>query len=177
MSSQIYELFGYLASDRNTEATRCRKKCKCPFMGRECDGGGNRYQSFLHLKRAKDRNLVDFFDGRTDDIPAGVCSLVTSNQVWIVCPRRLFTLDQDNEHTTHNDFCENLLRRYAPNARNQKAGVWSEVKIKYAEDADGEDNEKTFDYTFDYIICPTRPKPISEVAESFGVAEKKLETE
>ncbi len=178
MSSQIYELFGYLAADRSAEATQHRRQCKCPFSGEECDGGGNRYQSFLNLEPAKDRELVAFFNGRTANIPAGVCSLITSDRIWIVCPRRLFVLDQGAEHTAHEAFCEALLRRYAPAALNQKAGVWSEVKIKYAEDAtEGyDDSGKSFDYTFDYIVCPTHPKPLFEIAEQQGITERKLET-
>ena len=88
MSSRIYELFGYLTADRTNEATRHRKECACPFSGQECDGGGNRYQSFLNLDTNRDRALVAFFNGRKDNIPAGVCSLRTSERVWIVCPRR-----------------------------------------------------------------------------------------
>lgn len=177
MSSQIYELFGYLAADRGADATRHRRQCKCPFSGEECDGGGNRYQSFLHLEPHRDRELVAFFNGRTADIPAGVCSLITSDRVWIVCPRRLFVLDQGAKQTAHEAFCERLLRRYAPAVLNQKAGVWSEVKIKYAEDAtdEHEDSEKFFDYTFDYIVCPTSPKTLSEIAKQQGVTERKCE--
>jgi hypothetical protein len=177
MSSKIYELFGYLADDRSTEATRCRRQCKCPFTGEECDGGGNRYQSFLTLDPDKDRELSAFFDGRIANIPAGVCSLVTSERVWIVCPRRLFVLDHGEEHTTHITFCEGLLRQYAPSAFARKAGVWSEVKFKYAEGRSDEtaDSEKTFDYTFDYIICPTHPMSLAEIAAEQGVTERKLE--
>lgn len=179
MSSRIYELFGYLTTDRAAEATKHRKECRCPFSGVECDGGGNRYQSFLNLNRASDRELVAFFNGRADNIPAGVCSLLTSDRVWIVCPRRLFVLDRGAEHTSHEDFCEEILHRYAPSTLRQKAGVWSEVKIKYTEDGQGknEDNEKSFDYTFDYIVCPTRPKPLSEIAALQEVSERKLETQ
>lgn len=178
MSSRIYELFGYLASDRGEEATNCRRQCKCPFTNEECDGGGNRYQSFLTLSPRKDRELVEFFNGRTANIPAGVCSLCTSDCVWIVCPRRLFVLDQGAEHTAHEAFCEDLLRKYSPEIVSEKVGVWSEVKIKYSEGAsqDDEDSEKSFDYTFDYIVCPTHPKALSEIAERQDITEKKLES-
>jgi hypothetical protein len=145
-------------------------------MGQMCDGGGNRYQSFLHLDSSRDRELVDFFDGKTKDIPAGICSLLTSDQVWVVCPRRLFVLDKGKSHTPHEDFCESLLRRFAPSAMPGKAGVWSEVKIKYSEDSgDDDETDKTFDYTFDYIICSVRPKLLSEAAEQVKMTERKLE--
>jgi hypothetical protein len=146
-------------------------------MEQLCDGGGNRYQSFLHLDATRDRELVMFFEGRTADIPAGVCSLLTSDKTWIVCPRRLFVLEKGGSHTPHEDFCEGLLRRFMPAALPCKAGVWSEVKIKYSEKSDEEEDEdRTFDYTFDYIICPTRPKLLKEAATQLGIAEHKLES-
>ena len=56
--------------------------------------------------------------------------------------------------------------------------MWSEVKIKYTDGvAEGnEANGKYFDYTFDYVICPTRPKSIAEIAAQQGCTERKLET-
>lgn len=155
-----------------------RKQCRCPFSGEECDGGGNRYQSFLNLDPSKDCELVSFFNGRKDNIPAGICSLLTSDRVWIVCPRRLFVLDQGAEHTAHETFSEDILHRYAPSVLNQKVGVWSEVKMKYTEEGheEDEDTEKSFDYTFDYIVCPTRPKALSEIAHLQEVTERRLET-
>lgn len=146
-------------------------------MGQACDGGGNRYQSFLHLDVRKDRELVTFFNGKTKDIPAGICSLLTSDYTWIVCPRRLFVLDKGVSHTSHEDFCESLLRRFAPFPLPCKVGVWSEVKIKYSEKSDHEDDsDKMFDYTFDYIICPTHPKILSETATQHRITERKLES-
>jgi len=177
MSSQIYELFGFLTSDQSAEAMRHRKQCMCPFMGAECDGGGNRYQSFLHLNPTTDQKLVEFFNGRTAAIPAGVCSLKTSGKVWVVCPRRLFVLGKDNAHTRHVDFCENLLRRYSPLALSKKTGVWSEVRIMYDEQSEDEskDDDKSFNYAFDYIICPTSPKPLAEIAQEQDISAHKLE--
>lgn len=178
MSSHIYELFGYLTTDRTAEATAYRKKCLCPLTGEECDGGGNRYQSFLNLDHTKDTELIRFFNGRKSNIPAGVCSLLTSDRVWIVCPRRLFVLDHGAEQTAHEAFCENLLHQYAFSAVRQKTGVWSEVKIKYTDGGSDEyeESEKSFDYTFDYIICPTRPKPLAEIAAQQECTERKLES-
>ncbi len=178
MSSQIYELFGYLTTNREGEATVCRQQCICPFTREECDGGGNRYQSFLDLDHAKDAELIRFFNGRKSNIPAGVCSLKTSERVWIVCPRRLFVLDHGARQTAHEAFCGHLLQEYAPSAVRQKTGVWSEVKIKYADGGtdDDEDSEKSFDYTFDYVICSTRPKLLAEIAAQQACTERRLES-
>ncbi len=177
MSSKIYELFGFLTENKNAKATRYRRQCLCPFMGQMCDGGGNRYQSFLNLEPGRDKELVKFFKGKTADIPAGVCSLRTSDQTWIVCPRRLFVLDKGAGHTSHEDFCEDLLRRFGAFPLPCRAGVWSEVKIKYSEEsAENDDVEKMFDYTFDYIICPLSPKLLSEAAIQLEMNENKLES-
>lgn len=176
MSFKIYELFGFPVEDKSPEATTIRKQCLCPFMGQTCDGGGNRYQSFLHLDPSRENDLVSFFNGKSKDIPAGVCSLVASGQEWIVCPRRLFVLDKGGDYTPHEDYSARLLQQFAPGTFQQKAGVWSEVKIRYSEESedDGE-SDKTFDYTFDYIVCPTQPKPLSETAKRFKISERKLE--
>jgi hypothetical protein len=52
------------------------------------------------------------------------------------------------------------------------------VKFKYAEGTsdESEDSEKTFDYTFDYIVCPTHPIPLADIAAGQGLSERKLET-
>jgi len=69
------------------------------------------------------------------------------------------------------------LRSFRPSSPPSKAGVWSEVKIKYSEETeDDEDSDKIFDYTFDYVICPIKPKILSEVAIQLGITERKLES-
>lgn len=173
MSSKIYELFGYLTNDHGVEAELHRKECLCPFTGVECDGGGNRYQSFLN-PRDCDREVIAYLNNRTNKIPAGVCSLETAGQVWIVCPRRLFVLDRGEHLTSHEEFCKGLLRRYAPFSLPCDAGVWSEAKIKYTENSN-EDDSKVFDYTFDYIICPISPKPLPNIATLVNISESRLE--
>lgn len=138
--------------------------------------GGNRYQSFLHLDQIKDAALVKFFNGRSADIPAGVCSLQTTDAVWIVCPRRLFTLDAGDVETNHEKFSANLLRKHFGFAPSQRVGIWSEVKLKYSDDGDGDDDSgKTFDYTFDYVISPLTSKRLSEAAQRIGLTERKLQ--
>lgn len=177
MSFRVYEVFGFFTEDNSTNALQHKKQCICPFMEQICDGGGNRYQSFLHLDFAKDSELISFFNGKNKDIPAGVCSLITTDKIWIVCPRRLFTLDRGGGFTSHEKFCENLLRRFAPTSIPCKCGVWSEIKIKYSENIGNDDeDEKVFDYTFDYIVCPTHPRMLVEIAERYKTNVRKLES-
>jgi hypothetical protein len=174
MSSQIYELFGFLLDDDSPSVLESRKRCICPFTGAICDGGGNRYQSFLHLEKRKNKELVLFFNGKTKDIPAGVCSLITKGDVWIVCPRRLFVLDKGGDGTEHEKFSESILRNYFPKS-NLRIGVWSEVKIKYSEHGE-DDSDKIFDYTFDYIACPTVKKLLADVSKGMGLSEQQTES-
>jgi len=58
--SQIFELFGYPLEDQSLEAQQCRRSAWCPFMGRECDGGGNRPNPQLILISRK-RRLAGVF--------------------------------------------------------------------------------------------------------------------
>lgn len=136
---------------------------------------GQSYQSFLHLDPAKDKELADFFNGRTRNIPAGVCSIKTPEAVWIVCPRRLFTLASGGATTDHQEFCANLIRQNFDFGKSAHLGIWSEVKLKYSEDEEGRFSGKKFDYTFDYVICPLGPRRLSEAAASLGFEERKLQ--
>lgn len=49
--SKIFELFGYRLDAWGEEAQANCAKAWCPFMGAECDGGGNRYASAIELKQ------------------------------------------------------------------------------------------------------------------------------
>ena len=51
---KIFELFGFRLDDQSTVAKAARKGALCPFMGIECDGGGNRYMSALMLSSHKE---------------------------------------------------------------------------------------------------------------------------
>ena len=66
--SKIFELFGYPVADQSPEAIETRKNAQCPFMGADCDGGGNRYLSNVNLKQ--NTELAAFFEGRSS-VPSG----------------------------------------------------------------------------------------------------------
>jgi len=59
------EVFGYLASDRSTEAQSARELYWCPFVNQRCN---------------KQSRLVDY--------PMGVCSVYFNDQIIAICPRR-----------------------------------------------------------------------------------------
>ena len=48
---KIYEIFGYPVTVQTAEAIDSRQRAHCPFMGGDCDGGGNRYLSQIDLTK------------------------------------------------------------------------------------------------------------------------------
>jgi len=82
---KIFELFGFPLAVQTKEAIECRKAARCPFMGSECDGGGNRFASDVNLDSHP--TLRDYF-GKQGVVPSGVCSIQLNDDEppWIVCP-------------------------------------------------------------------------------------------
>lgn len=191
--SQIFELFGYPLEDQSLEAQQCRRSAWCPFMGRECDGGGNRPQSAINLK--KNEALQEFFRGRSS-VQAGVCSLqlTPGSGPWIVCPRRLLALNRDNGNSSYQRELDLALLNTLDYPSGTRLGVWSEVGLKFEtesgdvvvevdvevpgnvveEDEEGiEPSGKSFDYRFDYIIMPLKRTSILDVAQKLGITVKR----
>jgi hypothetical protein len=172
VKNQIFELFGHTIDDKSEKALLNRKNCICPFTNNVCDGGGNRYQTFLTKSDVGKNNLTKYFSKDLKLVPPGVCSLLVKDVRWIVCPRRIFSFAIEND-TYHNDFVVSILKKYC-NLENEKSiGIWSEVKVKYS-DENEEDDAKSFDYTFDYIVASLGKKKISEVAEKLHLTEAKV---
>ncbi|HKV77057.1 MAG TPA: hypothetical protein VJP02_02885 [Candidatus Sulfotelmatobacter sp.] len=191
---KIFELFGYRVGDTSQEARVARKSAYCPFMNDVCDGGGNRYLSHIDLK--KDSPLRNFFNKDLSRVPSGVCSIQPreDERPWIVCPRRLLTLyKQQTTETLRQEFTEEQLVSYSGVPLGTRLGVWSEVKVKLPiskvkrepriaqfeefedeESASEEQDEKSFDYTFDYVLMQLRSKRCSDVSESLGFSTKQL---
>jgi hypothetical protein len=167
--SKIFELYGYRLDCWNDEAARNREKAWCPFMDAECDGGGNRYLSALDLR--KNTHLKKYFPGK-DIVQSGVCSLRLRDgeQPWIVCPRRLLSLRAQIK-SGYQAQVRAELAKYAQLDSSRSYRAWSEVKMKI--DTTNEDDEaKSFDYTFDYIIADSGRKRLSEVAKLINKKER-----
>ena len=168
--SQIFELFGYPVDAWTPEAMRNMRKCNCPFMDAECDGGGNRFASGISISRG--HPLERHFPGKRL-IQAGVCSLQLheNEQPWIVCPRRLLNY-RSGADADHQEDIKTVLCEKSGLVRGVRYSVWSEVKMKCVV----EDNGKTgnFDYTFDYVITGRRRKPLSEICDLLGQSESKV---
>lgn len=170
--SKIFELFGYRRDAWTVEAQENLQSAHCPFMGAECDGGGNRHQSVIDLTQHSE--LAAHFPGKSK-VQAGVCSLLINDahQPWIVCPRRLLTMRSD-EHAHQEFVLRSLLQHVALPKGSYR--VWSEAKMKI-ETTTNEDEDKYFDYTFDYIIAGSCRKKLSEVADIVGLGFRRTRSE
>ncbi|MEO8956584.1 MAG: hypothetical protein ABI396_04670 [Ktedonobacteraceae bacterium] len=169
---KIFEIFGYPIDDASFEANENRRAAKCPFMGRDCDGGGNRYSSNITIKG---NEALEAFFGNREKVCAGVCSIQTSPETspWIVCPRRLLVLGREaaGKRVFQRQTEEQVLQLldYEPGTR---LGIWPEVKLKYEEEVEG--IRKTFDYTFDYILMPLAHVSLESLEQAIGVSGKRL---
>jgi hypothetical protein len=163
---KIFELFGFPTEIQTKEALECRKAAKCPFMGRECDGGGNRYASQIDLNN--NPMLKKYFDNR-NIVASGVCSiqLKEGESPWIVCPRRLLVLGREKAVSRANQTdTENQILKLLNYPIGTKLGVWSEVKLMIEEVSDV--GEKSFHYIFDYVIMPIGRASETEITELLG---------
>src|SRR6267154_5865536 len=175
---QIFEIFGYPIADRSEEAQRNRLAAQCPFMARDCDGGGNRYLSQIDL--TKNERLAPLYPDRKK-LASGVCSiqLLPDTTPWIVCPRRLLVLGRERvgerQHQIHTQAITLDLLGYPAGTR---LGVWPEVKIKYKETIN--DLLMTLDYTFDYIVMPLGRVAATELSAAmdleWGELQRTLQT-
>lgn len=163
--SKIFELYGYRLDRWNEKAADNRARAWCPFMDTECDGGGNRYLSALDLR--KKPHLRKFFPGK-QIVQSGVCSLRLrdNEQPWIVCPRRLLSF-RDQTQSEHQVHVRNQLAKYAELASGKIYRTWSEVKMKIAT-INADQEAKSFDYTFDYIITGHGRRRLSDIARMIG---------
>jgi hypothetical protein len=171
--SKIFELFGYRLDMWNDEATENRKQARCPFMDAECDGGGNRYLSAIDLR--KNTRLKKYFPSK-EVVQCGICSLRVRDgeQPWIVCPRRLLTL-RSKSNPEYQGTVKQQFAKYAKLDKGILYKVWSEVKMK-VETTNDDDETKSFDYTFDYVLAGTKKMPLSTVADIIGKSEKVTRT-
>jgi hypothetical protein len=172
--SKIFEIFGYPTDDTSIEAHENRRAARCPFMGRDCDGGGNRYLSSITV--SGNPSLEAFFGDR-EKVCAGVCSLQLAKNTppWIVCPRRLLVLGREAAGTrVYQKQTEEQTLELLGYKSGTRLGVWPEVKIKYEEDVDGV--RKIFDYTFDYILMPLAHLHQIDIEQITGKSWEKLQS-
>ena len=142
--SKIAETYGIPATNLS-EVRKSLLTQRCPILGFECDGGGNRYSSDLEIRS---KYLIDLVPNR-DRIRSSICSLSVGaeNTNWVVCPRRLLSFEQNSK-----DDPQQKLKSYLFDRADipRPFSVWKEVKLKVKKES------LTFDYTFDYVLSPVR---------------------
>lgn len=120
----------------------------CPLSYDTCDGGGNRHQTKLNAADVSQLFLSEKQECKAL-IPA-ICSLDYGDDIWVVCPRRLFafpknlngkvdTLKKLNKH-------EREILFEAGYKEGDVLGVWPEVYLKYSSE------ESEINYHFDYVV-------------------------
>ena len=137
-------------------------------MGRDCDGGGNRYLSQIQL--TANHSLKSSYPNR-EALAAGVCSIQVARSAapWIVCPRRLLVLGRERAgERVHQKSSEAKTLTTLGYPSGTKLGVWPEVKMKYVTDVDGV--EVSIDYSFDYILMPLAQVSQLEVEAITGLS-------
>lgn len=165
--SKIFELFGHPLTSSHPDAVDCRTRAWCPFMESECDGGGNRHLSVLQL--SDHPQLAQQFLEK-EAVQVGVCSLLVNGKPWIVCPRRLFVLRDSNRSQLQARIREALIQ-YSGLDKATEYRAWSEVKIKFLK----KEKEKSFDYTFDYVLSGRCRKSLSEISKLVQKNERECE--
>jgi len=168
----IFEIFGYPIDDHSDTANRFRRLALCPFMDCDCDGGGNRYLSHIHLKNRPD--LALFFPDR-EIIPSGICSiqLKKDESPWVVCPRRLLVLGHEGMGSrAHQEYADRKMLALLGYPSGTHLGVWPEVKIKFNEKID--DVNVLFDYSFDYILMPLESVSSHQLEQDFDMEWSKI---
>ena len=170
---QIFELFGFPISDRSDDTEQSRKSAICPFMNTKCDGGGNRHQTRIQL--SNNEPLSKYFNQDIDNIIPGVCSITTSDDTWVVCPRRLFAArNPSNDFPIVNFAIQSherdiLLQTELPHGID--IGIWSEVYLKQ------QIEEAEINYHFDYIAMPLVDTTLISFLNQFQLEENLIDQE
>ena len=162
--SRIFELFGYPLTDTSVEARLSRANALCPFMQSMCDGGGNRHLSNINLTNKPE--LRQHFN-ELDNIASGVCSLqLHQNETpWIVCPRRLMYLSNDQQELDgHQSKAIRHLWELASYQLPCRIGVWPELRVMHRS------GMKSFTYTFDYVVMPLQSVHQNTITDLTGVS-------
>lgn len=168
---KFYEIFGFKASEINSELILEAKSATCPFTGGLCDGGGNRHQTKITL--SPDHALRKHFDDKLGSIVPAVCSIDYGSDQWVVCPRRLMGFKNDAptppplNHFLQDHEKDVLIK--AGLKPGVEYGVWSEIYLQY------EIDETEIDYHFDFIIAPIlRNIPLKDLARQYGATTEEI---
>lgn len=137
-------------------------------MGRDCDGGGNRYLSQIQLTET--HPLKSRYPLRAS-LAAGVCSIQVAfgSTPWIVCPRRLLVLGRERAgERVHQKSSEAKTLATLAYPSGTRLGIWPEVKMKYEAEVGGV--TVALDYTFDYVVMSLSSVSQTEIEAITGLS-------
>ena len=140
----VKELFGHpLHSPDGIDA---RKFALCPFMGKKCDGGGNRDMARLFFNSdAAVRARFDPSVLKDGSVSCAICSVGLVTREWIICPRRLLNFSEGKVTAAHQNLLKTLCR-LAGFEEGDEIAVWREVRIT------DKQSGKSFNYAIDYLL-------------------------
>lgn len=117
----------------------------CPFSCNKCDGGGNREQTSFNPNDHP--SIENRFENGMDRVVPALCSIITREGKWVICPRRLFSPPRGEIQVSDlpNHISGILYRLGIAREGVSKIGIWSEVKLRY------QSGGSRFDYSFDYV--------------------------
>jgi hypothetical protein len=155
---KFYEIYGNNVYDTSQSVVDERRLACCPFTESTCDGGGNRHQTKINLDKSP---LRDKFNAGLSSVIPGVCSIQYGDEIWIVCPRRLFGFKATSMPPIVNQSLKEHEREALIEAGvpcGIELGVWAEVYLQYGDD------ESSINYHFDFVIAPiSRDMSFSEM--------------
>lgn len=171
--STIFDLFGLPLDDRSEGAEAVRKDRRCPFMDDVCDGGGNRHQTKITLTATEP--LTAYFNSGIPSVLPGVCSILAGEDIWVVCPRRLFAMRHTGQglpainHSLQDYERDMLISAGLP--QGVQIGIWSEVALRQSI-ADAETN-----YHLDYVAAPLIHTTLKTALSELHLTEERIEAE
>jgi Restriction endonuclease NotI len=140
----VKELFGHPL--HSADGIDARKFALCPFMGKKCDGGGNRDMARLSFN--SDASVRARFDPsilKEGSVSCAICSVGLVGRDWIICPRRLLNFSEGQVTAAHQNLLKTLCRLAGFEVGDQVA-VWREVRITAKQEG------KSFNYAIDYLL-------------------------
>lgn len=140
----VRELFGYPL--HSADGIDARKLALCPFMGKKCDGGGNR--DMARLSFSSDASVRARFDPsilKEGSVSCAICSVGLVGRDWIICPRRLLNFSEGQVTIAHQNLLKTLCSLAGFDAGDEIA-VWREVRITAKQEG------KSFNYAIDYLL-------------------------
>lgn len=146
----VSELYGRRLGSSGEQSALIRD-AHCPYMGRQCNGGGNRDMARWPARDQPLRPLFSDEVGQLGDgfIPCGVCAVRLSGHAnspavdWAVCPHRLFSFHSERGSDAQRPLRQRVLD-LAGFENGERVEVWSEVALR--------DAATHVNYRLDYVL-------------------------